>query len=104
MPLKIYKNKKTGEERRSLKTLPSDEWEEQIVAPNQKFMVASNPDKHTSKLKDATKILTARARNHSRDADLDDTIQINKANGLDVQVKNNLLNEKGERRRKIDDV
>ncbi len=104
MPLKIYKNKKTGEERRSLKSLSLDEWEEQIVAPNQKFMITSNPDKRTSKLKDATKVLTSRARNHSRDVDLDDTIQINKANGLDAQVRNNLLNEKGERRKKIDDV
>ena len=104
MPLKVYKNKVTGEERRSLKPLNSADWEELIVAPNQKFMVAANPEKHTSKLKDATKMLTARARNHSRDVDLDDTIAVNRANGLDTQVKANLLNSKGERRRKIDDV
>lgn len=104
MPLKVYKNKNTGEERRSLKALDSNEWEEVILAPNQKFMVASNPEKHTSKLKDGQKILTARARNHSRDVDIDDTIAINRANGLDAQVKRNLLNSKKERRRKIDDI
>ena len=104
MALKFYKNKKTGEERRSLKSLSKDEWDEMIVAPNHKFMTPSDPNTGKSKLKDSQKMLTARARNHSRDVDLDDTIQINKANGLDGQVARNLLNSKGERRRKIDDV
>lgn len=104
MPLKVYKNKKTGEEKRSLKTLPKDEWEELIIAPNQKFMISSNPEKRTSKMKDATKVLTARARNHSRDVDIDDTIQLNLANGLKTQVHKNLLNKEGKRRRKIDDI
>lgn len=104
MPLKVYKNKNTGEEKRSLKTLDPLEWDEVIVAPNQKFMVAANPEKRTSKIKDSTKTLTARARNHSRDVDIDETIQINRANGLDAQVKRNLLNSKGERRRKVDDI
>jgi len=103
MALKYYRHKESGEEKRSLKPL-GDEWEEVITAPNQKFMVAANKATGTSKLKDSTKVLTERARNHSRDHDIDSNIQVNEANGLKVQVKQNLLNEKGERRRKIDDL
>lgn len=104
MPLRIYKNKTTGEEKRSLKELDPQEWTEVLVAPNQKFMVASNPATGKSKLKDNEKILLARARNHSRDVDLDQTIAINRANGMDESVAKNLLNNKGQRRRKIDDI
>lgn len=103
MALRHYKHKQTGELKRSLKKLDGD-WEEVITAPNQKYMVASNPHTGTSKLKDSTKILTARARNHSRDHDLDNNIQINRANGLETQVRTAFLNEKGQRRRKIDDI
>lgn len=103
MALKYYKHKETGEVKRSLKKL-DESWEEVITAPNQKFMVSANKSTGQSKLKDATKILTERARNHSRDHDLDGNIQINKANGLDVQVRGSFLNSKGERRRKIDDI
>lgn len=104
MALKYYKNKKTGEVRRSLKELPKDEWEVELRAPNQKFMVKANEGLGTSKLKDSKRLLTERARNYARDVELDDDIAVNSANGLDVQVKQNLLNEKGERRRKIDDI
>lgn len=103
MALKYYRHKETGEEKRSLKEL-TDPWEEILTAPNQKFMVAANKATGTSKLKDATKILTERARNHSRDHDIDDNIQLNQANGLGAKVKITLLNEKGEKRRKIDDI
>ena len=103
MPLRIYKNKVTGEEKRSLKKLGGD-WEEVITAPNQKFMVTANKATGTSKLKDGEKMLRARARNHSRDVDLDNNIQLNRANGLGASVQVNLLNSKGERRRKIDDL
>lgn len=103
MALRIYKHKTTGETKRTLKVLSGD-WEEVISAPNQKFMVTANAATGKSKLKDATAILTARARNHSRDHDLDNNIQLNKMNGLDAQVKRSFLNEKGERRRKIDDI
>lgn len=78
--------------------------EEVINAPGSKFMVAANKATGTSKLKDQQQVLTERARNYAREVDADDTIQINLANGLDMSVKNNLLNEKGERRRKIDDI
>lgn len=104
MALKIYKNKKTGEERRSLKELSPDEWEVVLVAPNQKFMIAANVATGTSKIKDSDKVLKARARNHSRDILGDETIQINNDNGLKGTVARNLLNEKGQRRRKIDDI
>lgn len=103
MALKFYKNKESGEIKRSLKPL-GEGWEEVISAPNQKFMVSANKATGKSKLKDSTKILTERARNYSRDVDLDQDIHVNRANGLDAQVRMNLLNSKGERRRKIDDL
>ena len=104
MALKYYKNKETQEIKRSLKKLDLSIWEELLVAPNQKFMVAANPEKGSSKLKDSQKILTERARNHSREVELDDNVQVNRANGLSAKVDLNLLNEKRERRRKVDDL
>lgn len=104
MGLKIYKNKKTGEEKRSLKQLPEDEWEVVLAAPNQKFMICADPNEGKSKIKDSQKSLTARARNHSRDVLGDDTIQTNLDAGGKGSVAMNLLNEKGQRRRKIDDI
>lgn len=104
MALRVYRHRVTNEEKRSLKVLPESEWEELIIAPNQKFMITSNAADGTSKLKDAEKVLKARARNHSRDVLGDDTIQTNLAAGSKESVTTNLLNEKGERRRKIDDV
>lgn len=77
---------------------------EVIVAPNQKFMVAANAATGTSKIKDSEKVLKARARNHSRDVLADETIQKNLDMGSKESVARNLLNEKGERRRKIDDI
>ncbi len=104
MGLRYYKNKNTGDIKRSLSKLSKDEWEEVLVAPNQKFMITANKGTGTSKVKNATKQLTSRSRNHSRDVDLDDNIQLNKANGLNEQVERSLLNNKRERRRKIDDI
>jgi hypothetical protein len=104
MGLKIYKNKTTGEERRSLKRLPETDWEEIISAPNQKFMVSANKGTGTSKLKDSDTMLKSRSRNHSRDVLGDDTIQTNLDMGSKESVARNLLNEKGQRRRKIDDI
>lgn len=103
MAVRYYKHADTGETTRSLKTLDPP-WQEVLVAPNQKFMVSADKATGKSKLKDATAALTARARNHSRDHDLDDNIQLNRMNGLEAQVKRNLLNEKGQKRRKIDDI
>lgn len=82
--------------------IPVAEMEEVIKAPNGKFMITANAATGRSKIKDLKGQLTERARNHSRDTLLDETIQLNKDNKLGVA--NNLLNEKGERRRKIDDI
>lgn len=101
--MNYYRNKKTGETVESLKTLSGD-WEKILVAPNQKFMVAANKATGKSKLKDSEKVLKARARNHSRDYELDDNIRFNRDNGLDAQVKAEFLNSKGERRKKVDDI
>lgn len=84
--------------------VPLIEMEEIITAPNQKFMVTANPGTRTSKLKDSEQILKARARNHSRDVLGDDNIQINSSNDLKESVHRNLLNNKGEKRKKIDDI
>lgn len=103
MALRYYKNSETGEFKRSLKVLGTP-WEEVPQAPNSKFMVKANPATNKSKIKDSEKVLKARARNHSRDVELDKNIQTNKANGLEEQVHRSFLNSKGERRRKIDDI
>lgn len=119
MPLRIFECKLCGHQRETLRNkipkcnhgqeeegtpVPLSDMEELLTAPNQKFMVTSNEEKGISKIKDQEKILKARARNYSRDREIDDNIQLNKLNGLDEQVARNLLNSKGERRRKIDDV
>lgn len=119
MALRIYKCPLCGYEQETIRNripkcnhnqdeegtpVPLTDMEEVITAPNQKFMVSSDPERGKSKLKDQEKTLRARARNYSRDRDIDDNISINRANGLDAQVNNNLLNSKKERRRKIDDI
>lgn len=103
MPLKIFKHKETEDIKRVLNgKSPGDNWEEVIIAPNGKFMIAANVAKGTSKLKDSKGMLTERARNHQRDTAIDDSIQLNISNKLGVA--NNLLNENGRKRRKIDDI
>lgn len=82
--------------------IPLSEMKEVITAPNQKFMEKANAATGRSKLKGMKEALTERARNHTRDTLIDDTIQLNIDNELGVA--NNLLNEKGEKRRKIDDI
>lgn len=104
MALHVFRHRQSGEIKKTLKKLDPTEWEELIIAPNQKFMVSANKATGKSKLKDANKILTERARNHSRDHDLDDNIQVNIANGLESNVQRSFLNSKKERRRKIDDI
>lgn len=104
MALKQYKNKITGEIKRSLKALPESDWEVMILPPNQKFMVTANEGMGTSKIKDLEGTLKARARNHSRDVMGDDNIQTNLNMGATDSVAKNLLNSKGLKRRKIDDL
>jgi hypothetical protein len=104
MGLKNYRNKITGEVKPSLKKLNDSEWIPLLEAPHAKFLENKDPLTGKSKLKDQEKILKARARNHSRERDIDENITFNRDNGLDDSVRRNLLNAKGERRRKLDDV
>ncbi len=104
MALRYFENKITKEIKKTLKASLGEEWEELLVAPETKFMITADAVNGKSKLKDQDKMLRARARNYSRDVELDDTIQLNTANGLVDSVNRNLLNSKQERRRKIDDI
>jgi hypothetical protein len=119
MALRYYKCPVCGHEKESLRNrkqmcnhnqeeegtpAPLTEMIEVISAPNQKFMITANEATGTSKLKDSDKVLKARSRNHSRDILGDETIQTNLNNGLKESVSKNLLNDKGQRRRKIDDI
>ena len=116
MPLRVFECPLCGQTRETLRNRTpkcnhnrDEEGEltdmvEVLLAPNQKFMVTANAATGTSKIKDSDKILKARARNHSRDVLGDETIQTNTDNGLKESVARNLLNEKGQRRRKIDDI
>ena len=102
MPLRYFRNIETEEVIRTLKDLrEADDYEEVIIAPSGKFMVAANPGKGTSKLKDSKAVLTERARNHNRETLLDDNIAMNRDNKLGTA--HNFLNENGERRKKVDD-
>lgn len=103
MALKYYEHKETQEIKRFLSN-PGDEWIEVLTAPNHKLMVPANKATGTSKMKDSEKMLRERARNYARDVEGDDHIAFNRANGLETQVKQGLLNGKGERRKKIDDI
>ncbi|MCG3175430.1 MAG: hypothetical protein MOGMAGMI_00359 [Candidatus Omnitrophica bacterium] len=113
MTLKLYSCPNCGFEKESFKDLSKDECPQKIdeecaflspkiSCPSSKFMVKVNSATNKSKLKDSDKMLKERSRNHSRDVDLDDVIQLNKTNSF--AVSNNFLNEKGERRKKIDDI
>src|SRR4051812_26602141 len=107
MALRIFECTTCKSKKETLKkTVPQchGDMKELMVAPNQKFMVTSNAAEGKSKLKDSDKVLKARARNHSRDVLGDETIQMNLNNGLKETVTRNLLNNKQERRRKIDDI
>lgn len=106
MPLRLYRHKETEDIKRVLngKHPGEDDWEEVIIAPDGKFMISANKATGKSKIKDLDKQLKARARNHSRDKELDDNIQLNRMNGLDQAVSQNFLNEHGLRRKKIDDI
>lgn len=104
MGLKIYKNRASGELKRSLTPLDKTQWEEVLSAPNRKFMESADPIKGISRLRNQTKILRERSRNYARDREIDDNIQINRINGLDENVAKSFLNSKREKRRKIDDI
>ncbi len=104
MPLNYYENQETGEVKAALKPL-GEGWKQVLIAPNSKFMELKDPQTGKSVLRNQTAILKARARNHSRDVDLDDSIQRGTLNSVSPSlIKNNFLNNKGEKRRRIDDI
>ena len=84
--------------------MDSEEWEVVYEPPNSKFTETVDLEKGKTRIKGLTQQLTARARNYARDVEIDDDIHLNRANDLGDKVSQNLLNEKGERRRKIDDI
>lgn len=71
-----------------------------ITVPTTKFMEMTDPEKGKSVLVGQTAILKERARNHSRDIELDDLIQ---SNEKDLAFQNGWLKKDGTRRRAIDD-
>lgn len=75
---------------------------ESLNCPEAKYTVIANKATGKRKIKDLDKALKERSRNYARDVEIDETIQINQKNQF--QVSQNLLNSKGERRRKIDDL
>lgn len=106
MSLNYYKNKKTGEIKRTLRDHPEpkEDWEIILRAPDSKFMVKVNAATNKSKIKDLDPILKARSRNHSRDNDLASNITVNRESGSNESMINqNFLNENGQKRKKIDD-
>ena len=97
MALQYWRNRVTGSMKTSLKPQDQSVWEMLIKAPNGSFTVQGKP-------KDLEGILKARARNHARDVEMDDNIAFNKNQGRDAQIHANLLNDKGLRRTKLDDL
>ena len=107
MAVNYFKCIKCGEVIRSMKKDPShcDSIMERIlVAPQVKFEEYSDhvaKEKGKKQLKDQKKMLLERARNHSRDNDLDDLIQ---QNNDGIAIKNQWMDENGKKRRKIEDL
>lgn len=104
MPIRWFKCTKCEKEFRSKKENPvhcEGYYSELILkAPNFK-MQETDPKTGKVRMQDQDKILRERARNHSRDNDLDDLIQKNNPNDA---KKNAWINEKGEKRKAIDDL
>ena len=88
--------------KKSLKKIEDPEWEEQIIAPNSKFEICADKATHRSKGKDLSEVLSKRARRHSTAVELDDRIAIQKDSGMGESKA--MTNEKGERRKNIDDI
>lgn len=72
-----------------------------ISTPNTKFMEKQDPHKNKSVMVGQEKILRARAREYSRDKELDDLIQRNEHK---VSTENRWLTRDGVKRKKIDDI
>lgn len=74
----------------------------QLGAPDSKFVEPRDPSRRgKSVLKDLAKIARERSKNHARDTELHDFIQTN-----EEETTRNLgwTNEKGQKRKKIDDI
>lgn len=72
-----------------------------ITAPSVTALETVDPAKNTKRMKNQQKILKERARNHSRDNDLHDMIQVSKGEKLTAA---NFLNKSGKKRTKFDDI
>ena len=113
MPVRYYEcqNVECGITFRSMKDKPKcPECETTILkkllkAPQAKFLEKLDPEKNKSRLKDSDKILKERSRNHSRDNDLMDLVQMNEG---DKAIQNQWLVENSDgslrKRKKIDDI
>jgi len=103
MPLRYWKCPECEEVYRSFKEAPSHceiASEQLLSAPKTKFQ---ETDEWTGKSKvvGEEKVLKARARNHSRDHDLDDLIA---KNDRHTAKQNHWITESGQKRRAIDDL
>lgn len=118
MPLRLFECPVCGYQRESFKKepkcnhnqeeegtpVPLAAMKEVLVAPNAKFMEPRDPDakeRGKSVPKDFNKIVKERARSHARDNELHDLIQTNNDGQA---IRNQWMNEKGQKRKKIDDL
>lgn len=105
MPLKKYKCSICGEVTQTLKRkVPShceQEMELLIEAPATASLETVDKFTNKKRLKNQQKILKERARNYSRDQELDDLIQTSKSHEL---TASQFLNKSGKKRNKFDDI
>lgn len=105
MPLFLYKCKKCSKERRLFRppaVCCGKRMEKQLGKPASKFLEPRHSGSNSkSVMKDLGKIARARAKNHIRDHELHDYIQ---DNHKETASQTGWLNEKGEKRKKIDDI
>lgn len=112
MPLRVFKCPRCGILRETLKKevqqchhVEDDEtffvkMEEQLTSPSTKLLETIDPYTGKTRLKDQMKILKERARNHSRDIELHDLVQMNRDNKL---TGTQFLRKDGTTRKKVDD-
>lgn len=116
MPLRYFKCPACGHETETLRNktpkcnhgqeeegmpFPLSEMEEVLVPPNTKLMETVDPVTGRKRVKNQQKALLERARNYSRDKEIDELIQMNKDNEL---TGKQFLNKDGKRRTKLDDI
>ena len=73
---------------------------ELVNSPTTKFMEPIDKEAGKSQMKDQKKILLERARNHSRDVEMHDLIQMNPQ---EVAKQNKWIKEDGTKRKSIDE-